>query len=85
MSHGRSDELHAVGGVCGRRCLRRVVVPAHARFKQWLSSRLDHPRLRRVDSAHAARTNERALRIIWRALTAGDEQYAGADQRYAHP
>ena len=78
-------ELHAVAEVVGGDVCGAWSSPRYARFKQWLSSRLDHPRLPRVDSAHAAHTNERALRIIWQALTAGDEQYAGADQRYAHP
>jgi len=82
------DELHAAAEVVGGDVCGAWSIPQHARFKQWLSSRLDHPRLPRVDSAHAARANERALRIIWRSLTgasAGYDQYAGADQRYAHP
>jgi hypothetical protein len=79
------DELRSVTEVAGGDVCGAWSLPRHARFKQWLSSRLDHPRLPRVDSAHAARTNERALRVIWRALTAGDEQYACADEHYAHP
>jgi len=79
------DELHALTEVIGGDVCGAWSIPRHARFKQWLSSRLDHPRQSRVDSAQAARTNERALCLIWRALTAGYEQYAGADQRYAHP
>ncbi len=84
------DELHSSAEVVGGDLCGAWSIPRHARFKQWLSSRLDHPRLRPVDATHAARTNERALRLIWRALTAGAstagyEQYAGADQRYAHP
>jgi hypothetical protein len=78
-------ELHAVAEVIGGDLCGAWSIPRHARFKQWLSSRLDHPRLDRVDAAQAARTNERALGVIWRALTAGYEQYAGADQPYAHP
>ncbi len=79
------DELHAVTEVIGGDLCGAWSPPRHARFKQWLSSRLDHPRQPRVDLAHAARANERAFHIIWPSLTAGDEQYAGADQRYAHP
>jgi len=82
------DELHAVADIVGGDVCGAWSVPRHARFKQWLSSRLDHPRQRRVDSADATRTNERSLRLIWRALagsTAGYEHYAGADERYAHP
>ena len=78
-------ELHSVADVVGGDVCGAWSLPRHARFKQWLSSRLDHPRQRRVDTAHAARTNERSLRLIWHALTAGYEQYARADQRYAHP
>lgn len=79
------DELHAAADVIGGDLCGAWSAPRHARFKQWLSSRLDHPRQPRIDSTEAAATNERALRIIWRALTAGDEQYAGADEHYAHP
>lgn len=79
------EELHGVGEVIGGDLCGAWSVPRHARFKQWLSSRLDHPRQRRVDGSQASRINEQALQVIWRALTAGDEQYAGADQRYAHP
>jgi hypothetical protein len=81
------EELGSVADMVGGDVCGAWSLPRHARLKQWLSSRLDHPRLPRVDSAQAARTNERALRIIWRALTAaaGDEQYAGADEHYAHP
>ena len=79
------DELHAVADVVGGDLCGAWSVPRHVRLKQWLSSRLDHPRLPRVDPLQAARLNERAFHSIWRSLTAGDEQYAGADQRYAHP
>ncbi len=79
------DALRAAAEVAGGDVCGAWSAPRHARFTQWLSSRLDHPRQRRVDPAQARRTNERALESIWRALTAGDEQYAGADERYAHP
>jgi hypothetical protein len=79
------DELHSVAEVAGGDICGAWSLPRHARFKQWLSSRLDHPRLPRVDPAQAARANERAFQVIWPALTAGYEQYAGADQPYAHP
>jgi hypothetical protein len=79
------DELHSVADVAGGDICGPWSPPRHARFKQWLSSRLDHPRLRPVDPAQAARANERAFHIIWPALTAGYQQYAGADQPYAHP
>jgi len=79
------DELHSAAEVVGGDICGAWSAPRHARFTQWLSSRLDHPRLRRVDPAEAARTNERAFQVIWPALTAGYEQYAGANQRYAHP
>jgi hypothetical protein len=82
------DELHAVANVVGGDVCGAWSVPRHARFKQWLTSRLDHPRQPPVDSAAAARTNEHSLRLIWRALTgsaSGHEQYADADQRYARP
>jgi len=77
--HGAGAEI--VGGdLCGAWSR-----PRHARFKQWLSSYLDHPRQPAVDPTEAARVNERAMRIIWRALTAGYEEHAGADEQYAHP
>jgi len=79
------EELHAAAEVIGGDLCGAWSLPRHARFKQWLSSRLDHPRQRRVDPTQAARANERARRIIWRALTARYQQYAGADERYAHP
>jgi hypothetical protein len=79
------DELHSVAEIVGGDVCGAWSAPRHARFKQWLSSKLDHPRQRPVDAVHAARINETAFRIIWRALTAGHEQYAGADQPYAHP
>jgi hypothetical protein len=79
------DELHSAAEIVGGDLCGAWSAPRHARFKQWLSSRLDHPRRPRIDPAQAARANERAMRIIWPALTAGYEQYAGADQRYAHP
>jgi len=79
------DELHAVAEVAGGDVCGAWSAPRHARIVQALSSRFDHPRLGPVDAAQAARVNERAFRIIWPALTAGHEQYAGADQTYAHP
>ena len=79
------DQLHASTQVIGGDVCGAWSIPRHARFKQWLSSRLDHPRKPPVDSAHATLTIERALRTIWRSLTAGDEQHACANQRYAHP
>jgi hypothetical protein len=91
------DELHSVAEVAAGDVCGAWSAPRHARFKQWLSSKLDHPRQRRVDAAKAARANEQSLRLIWRALTGGAsevagagsapgyEQYAGADERCAHP
>ena len=79
------DELHSVADVVGGDLCGAWSVPRHARLKQWLSSRLDHPRQPRVDPAHAARINQHAFRVIWHSLTAGYEHYAGTDQRYAHP
>ena len=79
------DELHSVADICGGDLCGAWSIPRHARFTQWLSSRLDHPRQRPVDPTHATRTNDRAFRVIWTALTAGHEQYSRADQPYAHP
>jgi len=79
------EALHGAAEVAGGDLCGAWSAPRHARFAQWLSSRLDHPRLPRVDPADAARANEHALRVIWPALTAGHQQYAGADQQYAHP
>jgi hypothetical protein len=79
------DQLHAAAEVTGGDVCGAWSALRHARFKQWLSSRLDHPRLGRVDAAEAAGINERALGVIWRALTGGYEHYAGADEKYAHP
>jgi hypothetical protein len=79
------DELHSAGEVVGGDICGAWSAPRHARLAQSLSSRLDHPRLPARDAAQATRVNERAFRIIWPALTAGYEQYAGADQTYAHP
>jgi hypothetical protein len=78
------EELQASAEIVGGDVCGAWSAPRHARFKQWLSSFLDHPRQRRVDARQAAQTNERSLRLIWRALTAGYEQYADTDQRYAH-
>jgi len=79
------DRLHEAAEVTGGDVCGAWSAPRHARLKQWLSSKLDHPRQGRVDAAEAARTNERALGVIWRALTGGYEQYAGANEKYAHP
>ncbi len=79
------EELHSSAEVAGGDICGAWSIPRHARLVQSLSSRLDHPRIPAVDPAHAARVNERAFRIIWPALTSRYEQYAGADQTYAHP
>lgn len=79
------DELRGAAEIVGGDVCGAWSRPRHARFKQWLSSYLDHPRRRRVDPAEAERLNGGALRKIWRALTGGHEEYAGADQHYAHP
>jgi hypothetical protein len=79
------EELHGVAEIAGGDVCGAWSPFRHSRFKQWLSSRLDHPRQPRVDPAEAARINEAALKTIWPALTAGHEQYAGANEPYARP
>jgi len=79
------EELHSTSDVVGGDLCGAWSEPRHVRLVQSLSSRLDHPRIAPIEADHATRINERAFRIIWPALTAGYEQYAGADQTYAHP
>lgn len=58
----------------------------YARWKQRIEGMLDHPRGgKNLDAGEAMRTNLRALRVIWPALTGRDQHESGGDQQHAQP
>jgi hypothetical protein len=59
--------------------------PGYARLSQRLAAGFDRPRRDPVHDGEAAVRNDRALRIIWSALTRCHQRNARADQHQAQP